>query len=111
MESYTDRKTIQDLERIIERCLNESEQAGDIKTLPKLGDHKVLVNRDEVIRHISKTIIGELFEFEIIRKLAPTFRQFRSLERDLFYIEERESAASEMNKLRVDFNAPKNSKT
>jgi len=111
-----DRKTVFDLEQIIKRCFEESTKAGDIQVLdehnteiatfevPALEDRTnitLLVNIDNVAIHISRTIIGELYELEVVRKLAPFFRQFRSMERDLMYLEERQAADTAMLGLRI----------
>ena len=109
MEQQVERKTVFDLERLIKRCFEESEKSGDIKPASGWGDRnsKVLVNSDAVAKHISMTIIGELFELEIVRKIAPMFRQFRSLERDLSYVEERQAADTALLGLRIATPEPK----
>lgn len=102
------RKTVQDLEQLITRCFKELEESKDIKKEkiyddPKVTDTRtVIVNEENVARHISMTIIGELQELEVVRKLAPWFRQMRSLERDMEYIEMRQAAATSLLGLRIE---------
>ena len=85
----TDRKTIFDLEPIIKRCLEESKKMGYIKDqvvidpgLFAQATIQYLANQDELVHHIALTIIGELYEFEIIRRISPLFRENRALSAD-----------------------------
>lgn len=91
-----DRPTFHELELVIERCFEEAEKvkyiekriiAGRPNEEPEEKEVLAIVNSMELIKHISKTIIGELYEFEISRKLGPFFRMLRSLESDCKYIE------------------------
>jgi len=105
MEIKQDRpkQTIYQLEKLIERCLNESERAGDLAVANPTAKvkHRILINEDNVIRHISMTIIGELHELEIIRKMGPMFRQFRSVERDFFFLEDQQKGFEGLQALKI----------
>lgn len=97
-------KTSLDLKEIITRCVKESEDAGHITNITELNGKviKGLINEDAFCDHVAKTVIGELHELEIIRKLAPMFRMFRSIERDMEFIENRQVAEQNIANLRIN---------
>lgn len=76
-----DRKTVFELESIIARCFEEAKKVGYIKNLQNT-EYDYVENQRELIHHISMTVIGELYEFEIIRRIAPIFRENRALSAD-----------------------------
>lgn len=89
----TDRKTVFDLEPIIRRCFEEAKKMGyinDKKLTASAEGIEVkegisfpqIVNQDELVHHIALTVVGELYEFEIIRRIAPIFRENRALSAD-----------------------------
>ena len=89
-------KTVFEMKDIIERCLVECQEAGYITK-----DGRIMVNTDAICDHISKTLIGELMEFEVLRKLAPMFRQLRSIEKDMGYLDDKAATASSYHSLRI----------
>lgn len=95
----TDDKTMcLDLDKLIARCFDECEQVG---YLLKSGTKRVIVNQEELVKHIQKTIIGELFELEICRRLAPIFREAERLSRDFSYLEARDAQEKMMLSMRI----------
>jgi hypothetical protein len=90
-------KTIYELKDIIKRCLNECEQAGYIATVNK----KIIVDEDMVAEHISKTIIGELLELEILRKLSPIFRTLDSIKVNMKFLDEKQAIDAGISNLRI----------
>lgn len=86
--SQKDHKTIFDLKEIIERCFEEGKKAGYIQnfTIEEFGGKKTeamrIVNQTDLVQYISMTIIGELYELELIRRIAPIFRENRALTKD-----------------------------
>lgn len=112
-------KTQFEMKEIIERCFEECERAGQIKRLSKqeqyiaefetnryddIFEHPIIVNLDGVCDHISKTLIGELLEFEILRKLGPVIRQQRSIERDIEILEKKHMEVMGLQELRINKN-------
>jgi hypothetical protein len=86
-----DRKTVFDLPEIIIRCFEEAKKLGYISnylgTTEELIERKqlpvpIIVNQNDLAHHISRTIIGELYELEIIRRIVPIFRENRALTHD-----------------------------
>lgn len=109
-----DLKTIYELKELIERCFDECENAGHIKEIKVeerveeegekpvvLNPRKVIINSDAIADHISKTIIGELMEFEILRKLSPMFRTFRSIEDQMKILDDKAAFQAQLPALRV----------
>jgi hypothetical protein len=101
-------KTQFDMKELIERCFRECEESGHIKVTKKDGpatalgsEVRTIVNLIGICDHIYKTLMGELLEFEIIRKLGPTYRTFRSIERDLERIETRSAIEANIPSLRI----------
>lgn len=80
------------LKEIIKRCFDELEEATFI--IPEVPEHasevpkRIMINEDAIADHISKTLIGELLEFEIIRKAGPAFRSFESIKSSIQGLEE-----------------------
>jgi hypothetical protein len=107
-EMSDDPKTIYELKEIIERCFKECEEAGFIRFIGFHHEGKefpptfVLVNPGGVADHISKTIIGELMEFEVLRKLAPMFRTFRSIEANMKYLDDKQTFQSQLPGIRIE---------
>lgn len=98
-----DLKTIYELKELIERCFDECKKAGHIQeVVDRDGDIAVaIINSDAIADHISKTIIGELMEFEILRKLSPMFRTFRSIEDQMKILDDKAAFQAQLPALRV----------
>lgn len=96
-------KTQFEMKEVIQRCLKECKEAGYIASFKTInaGEVETIVSQDAIADHISKTLIGELLEFEIIRKLSPVIRQQRSIERDLFLLDEKQKLESSFPNLRI----------
>jgi len=108
-------KTIWEMKEIILRCFKECEEAGFIRVAKgnslslvdqtvikdSEGNLKVLVNQDAVADHISKTLIGELQEFEILRQLSPMFRQFDRIKNDMKILDDVAARNSGFQELRI----------
>jgi hypothetical protein len=87
-----DRKTVFDLPEIIVRCFAEAKKLGYISDYLGATEELVvqgrqipvpiIVNQNDLAHHISRTIIGELYELEIIRRIVPIFRENRALTHD-----------------------------
>jgi hypothetical protein len=84
-----DRKTVYDLQSIIERCFEEGKKMGYIKTrdiinAPEAENERltIVANQFDFVKHIALTIVGELYEFEIIRRISPIFRENKALTMD-----------------------------
>jgi hypothetical protein len=101
-----------DLEELIGRCLEECVASGYIQK-SQVADstvtHETIINRVETLKHISKTIIGELLEFEIIRRWAPWEREHKRLDADLQHIVEREAQYRQLLGLRIETDTSSNS--
>jgi len=107
-----DRPTMLDLEKIVERCLRESLEAGRFLSnsqytneIDQAAFHKSLEQSIDfmvVSQHIAKSVIGELYEFEIIRKLAPIFRMIPQLKGDFEYIDDRFKQEEKLRSLRKE---------
>lgn len=84
MPDTPDRKTVYDLQSIIERCFEEAKKLGYVRTIDKesIPPVDVIHNQEELVKHIALTVIGELYEFEIIRRIGPLFRENRALSHD-----------------------------
>ena len=103
------RTTIYDLQKIIERCFLECEEAKYIRRRTVMSSDPntensvefVLVSRTEVEKHISMTVIGELMELEMIRKLSPIFRGVARLAEEFQYLDDRGRVAQQMAGLRI----------
>ena len=95
--------TAYELQSLVERCFDEVERAGFIKKVPPGAEfqHMVVVNRQEVINHIANTIIGELYELEMIRRMAPMFREVSRLAHDFELLDEREQKRIDLSGLRI----------
>jgi hypothetical protein len=77
--------TIYNLQELIDRCFEEARKAGYLKI--EILEHagtgpQIVVDQYKLTHHIALTIIGELYELEIIRKIGPMFRMFRQIETD-----------------------------
>ncbi len=103
------RKTVFDLQELIQRCFNEAKEAGLIKKAARefyddaqlpIGQ-TLIINERDLVKHIALTIVGELHEFEVIRRIAPLFREVNRLQSDFRYFEEREAADQQMRSLRI----------
>lgn len=102
------RKTIYDLEKIVERCFEEAIKAEYIaKSTGNSAEFKLSVtdyiikNRQDLIRHISHTIVGELYELEIIRKLQPFARALPQILEDFRFLDSSMNAESRKMSLRM----------
>lgn len=119
MELKKDEKpqvTTYELQDVIRRCLDELEEAEAIKKLSKgetdianfeisslasMESILVIADREQIIQHISNTIIGELYELEMIRKMAPIFREVGRLVDDFGMLDEREQKRINLAGLRI----------
>lgn len=115
MKDYSNQKTIYEMKDIIKRCFEECEKAGHIKKAKraqgshgenrtvdvKFEEETILVNPEEVASHISKTLIGELMEFEILRRMGPAFRSMRSVENDLEFLFRKQQQEISVGNLRI----------
>lgn len=111
------KKTQFEMEEIATRCLEEAVQAGyiivynmDVKIAGKsLGEpfkKKVIINEAELVKHICKTIIGELLEFDLIRRIAPIYREEKRIEKDLDFIAGKHMAEASFASLRIHPSEP-----
>jgi len=93
--------TVWNLRELVERCLDEARKSGfiivsqgtpvseiprDVKVEGKMQEFiqaQVIADERKLAEHIALTIIGELRELEVLRKVAPMFRAFRQIENDL----------------------------
>lgn len=114
-----DLKTIYEMKELVERCFKECEEAGhiqvknrastDISDVEKMHKtlevyfvkERVIVNVSEIADHISKTIIGELLEFEILRKLSPLFRSLRSIENQMKFLDDKQAFQANLPGIRL----------
>ena len=91
--NYGNFKTAYQMKEIVLRCLKEAKEVGYIverhitTTDGKVVELDALVNSDELANHISKTIIGELLEFEIIRRQSAILRSQKSINQDIEYLD------------------------
>lgn len=102
------RKTIYDLEKIIERCFDEGIKAEYVsKSTGSSAEFKlsitdyIIKNRQGLITHISHTIIGELHELDLIRKLQPFARALPQILDDFSFLEDRMNSQSRKMSLRM----------
>lgn len=102
--------TTYELQDLVRRCLDELEQASAIETQSFLEttengqgtvERKVIADREQIIQHISNTIIGELYELEMIRKIAPMVREVGRLIDDFGMLDERETKRINLAGLRI----------
>ena len=111
---YSNVKTAFDIKDLIKRCFDELEQSknitkmqlkltavGGIQTEETNIEHRVLLNEDIVADHIAKTLIGELLEFEILRRLGPAYRSINSVENDLNFLFRKEQQEKGLSGLRI----------
>jgi len=105
----SDRKTIFDLQSIIEKCFEDCKKMGYLLEYRGAdGERLLVVNQTDLINHIRLTVIGELYELEIIRRIAPIFREHRALTTDFMLFGEafqefydKEIQARQMKGLRI----------
>lgn len=90
--------TQHDLKKLIERCFEECERNGAIV---EANNTKILLRPMVVSEHITRTIIGELYELEILRKLGPLMRQQKAIESDMKMLEERSDEEWKLAQRRV----------
>lgn len=103
--------TTYELQDLIRRCLDELEQAQAIEKrpipekgqglIPIMKESLVIQDREQIIQHIANTIIGELYELEMIRKMAPIFREVRRLTDDFNMLDDRETKRVNLAGLRI----------
>lgn len=107
-----EKQTVYNLNKLVKRCLEESTRAGDIENTTRVENNPrpttrlTIVNEDAVCDHIAKTIIGELHELEIVRKVAPIFRVVRSLQDDFAVIDSEEKFHTSLQGLRIETAKP-----
>ena len=85
MNEPVERKTVLDLEEIVKRTLNECVEA---KMISAEGDGLLYVQTEKVAKHIALSIIGELHELEVLRKIGPVIRAINSIIRDFEFFDE-----------------------
>jgi hypothetical protein len=86
------------LHDIILRCFKEAQQAEFITNVSeKDGLTTCTINIGAVAQHISKTAIGELTEFEIVRKLSPVIRTVRGIVEDCAFIDQEEERDAKLH--------------
>lgn len=107
------KQTVLDLSRMIERCLKELLKA---RRLLNQGSYKLdedmmqrlylmveeRLDYETVCQHISKTIIGELYELEMVNKLAPMFRMIPQLQADFKLLDDRYAQEQKLQTLRTE---------
>lgn len=97
--------TVFQLEKLIERCFDEAQKAGYIKiylNAPiEVDNIPVIIDKPKLIKHISMTIIGELFEFEVVRKLGPFLKMLKELSKDCEFLENQEKDYVKKQTLRI----------
>lgn len=82
-----EKATIYQLRKVITKAFEEAEQAG-------LTQGAGIVKKPELIEHITRTVIGELYELEVLRKIGPIFRMFKELVEDFKYLDDQQAAES-----------------
>lgn len=92
--------TSYELQSLIERCFAECKEANFIAANLETKQ-TILLNEGEVINHIANTIIGELHELEMIRRIAPMFREVRRLEGDFNMLDDKEQQRINLAGLRI----------
>ena len=107
-EGYTNpppQSTIYDMEKIIKRCFEEAREAGYLKPIlssdDSLAERDVIVNEIELAKHISMTLIGELVEFELIRRISPIFRAVEGIRTQFSYLDGRQAMEADVQNLRI----------
>ena len=80
-EVRTTLKTQFEMDSIIYRCYEEAIETGIAKI--NSATSIIILDKAAFSSHLQKTLIGELLEFEIIRRISPIFREFPRLENDL----------------------------
>jgi hypothetical protein len=108
------KKTQFDILDIVLRCFGECIEAGYIVVKQdEIESHasglvraftarSVIINEQEVASHISKTIIGELLEFEIVRRAAAIEREEERVKRDLEFVASQYKRMENIAGLRID---------
>ncbi len=89
-----------DLQALVRRCLQECEKSGHIEVQDE-GLSLVITDREEVIKHIANTVVGELTELEIIRRIAPIMREIPRLEKDFQFLDDRARTSVAEGNLRI----------
>lgn len=86
------------LREIVMRCFHEALDAGFItNAFENEGLTSCIINIPAVAAHISKTAIGELTEFEIVRKLQPVVRSVRSILDDCDFMDREEERDAKLH--------------
>lgn len=99
------RKTKFEMEDIIQRCFEECISAGYVERVDDASAKKkvdVIINKLELARHISKTLMGELLEFEMCNRLAPYFREHNRLQRDSEFLADKQAQFNAQQGLRIN---------
>lgn len=93
-----------DLERIITRCFQEGRKAGWVSQVETVreGDVQAIADEHKLVQHISKTVIGELHELELINRLAPIFRSIRQLAHEFEEVDAAHAAEARRLNIRKD---------
>lgn len=90
-------KTVYQLNEIVEKALKECREAKLIRPDFEGG----IVISQEAAEHISKSVIGELHELEIIRRLAPIFREIPRLVKDFQLVDAEQTTDSHRAALKI----------
>ena len=85
MNEPSERKTVLDLEEIVKRTLNECVEA---KMISAEDEGALYMETAKIAKHISLSIIGELHELEVLRKIGPVIRAINSIIRDFDFFDE-----------------------
>jgi len=104
--------TVFELEDLVKRCFAELRRTDSLGTakirrkgmtdsdyIEQTAD--TILNEDEVCKHIAKTVIGELYELEICRKIGPMFRMMDQLTRDFAYLDAAQAKETALLGLRI----------
>lgn len=98
MSEPSERKTVLDLEEIVGRALSECVEA---KMISAEDEGALYLETPKVAKHIAMTIIGELHELEVLRKIGPVIRAVSSLIKDFEFFDEVERNYQKLMATRV----------
>lgn len=98
MKEPSERKTVLDLEEIVGRALSECVEA---KMISAEGESLLYVETEKVAKHIALTVIGELHELEVLRKIGPVIRAVNGILKDFEFFDEVERNYQKLMATRV----------
>ena len=94
--------TIYNLRELIQRCFDEGKKAGFLLEYNAAdGPRVILQDEFKLTQHIALTIVGEMKELEIVRKVGPMFRMFRELEGNFKELDDAATADFKLRNMRV----------